>query len=109
MRKFLPIILAVCLLVSGCSSSGGSSGQDSLSSDVNSISPSYGITVDGNVESTGTDDAYDTKYPFFVTEVSFNNCTTLLGIGIVLTEHLLLGVIIRTSVFLFGLLCVCIL
>lgn len=61
MRKFLPIILAVCLLVSGCSSSGGSSGQDSLSSDVNSISPSYGITVDGNVESTGTDDAYDTE------------------------------------------------
>lgn len=61
MRKFLPIILAACLLVSGCSSSGGSAGQDSLFSDANSISPSYGITVDGNVESTGTDDAYDTE------------------------------------------------
>ena len=60
MRKLLPFILALCLIVSGCSSSGGSSdrlAQDSMASADNSSSPSYGLTVDGSMDAADSDTA----------------------------------------------------
>lgn len=64
MRKFLPFILALCLIVSGCSSSGGSSdrlAQDSISSADNSLSPSYGLTADGSMDAAHSDAINDSE------------------------------------------------